>query len=67
MQEERNLQLMQSLSHQINFLKKNKEKLSKQIQELMVLETELSVEIIQLEAEYNKEFNRVVDEEQPKC
>lgn len=63
MQKERNLQLMQSLNHQINFLKKNKEKLSKQIQELIVLETELSVEIIQLEAEYNKEFNRVFNEE----
>lgn len=61
--QKRNLQLMRSLNHQINFLKKNKEKLSKQIQELIVLETELSVEIIQLEAEYNKEFN----EEQPKC
>lgn len=63
MQKERNLQLMQNLTHQINFLKKNKEKLSKQIQGLIVVETELSVEIIQLEAEYNREFNQ----EQPKC
>lgn len=63
MEKERNLQLMQNLTHQINFLKKNKEKLSKQIQELIVIETELSVEIIELEAKYDREFNEV----QPKC